>query len=135
MNILAAPSLPLLKRLPVYVAIDSLAGYICGHMSQSDPVLMATIFAIRAIADTLFYQFANFIFRGSDLHSHKIFLWSTAAVNMVFLIALRELNLIGRLFSCLLSLAVIGYLIHRVSYIQDQERRAFQDGAIVGNPP
>ncbi len=134
MNILE-PSLPSLKQLPFYVAIDGLTGYLCGALSQADPKLMAVVFTIRGLADALFYQFANFVFRGDDLQSHKIFLASSAAVNMLFLVALRELNLIGRLFSCLLSLAVIGYLIRRVSYIQEQERRLYQDDNNVGINP
>jgi hypothetical protein len=117
------PSLPYLNYLPFYVAIDGTTGYLCGQVSQVNPILMASIFAIRALADTLFYQLTNFTLKGKDLQSQRIFLVSTAVINMTFLIALRELNLIGRLFSCLLGLAVIGTLIHRVGYIQDREQR------------
>lgn len=116
------PSLPYLNYLPSYVAIDGATGYLCGHISQVNPVLMASLFTIRALSDTLFYQLANFTLKGKELQSQRIFLVSTAVINMTFLIALRELNLIGRLFSCLLGLAVIGTLIHRVGYIQDREQ-------------
>lgn len=117
------PSLPSLMHLPFYAAIDGLAGYVYGELSQVNPNLTATIFAIRALAHTLFYHVANYILGGKDLQSQKIFLVTSLIVNMTFLVVLRELNLIGRLFSCLLGLAVIGHLIHRVCYIQDQERQ------------
>lgn len=116
-------SLPSLKNLPYYVAIDSLTGYLCGKFSQTNPNLTATVFAIRALANALFYHIANYAFGGEDLQSQKIFLVTSTLVNMTFLIVLRELNLIGRLFSCLLGLATLAYLINRVSYIQDLERQ------------
>lgn len=117
------PSLPSLKSLPGYVAIDGLAGYICGKLSQTNPILVATVFAIRALVNTLFYHLTNYVLGAKDLQSQKVFLVTSTLVNMTFLIALRELNVIGRLFSCLLGLATLGYLINRVSYIQDKERQ------------
>ena len=127
--IVLPPSLPSLANLPIYAALDGLAGYICGKLSQANPHLIAIIFAIRAIALTLFYHIANYILQGSDLQSQKIFLVTSTVVNMTFLIVLRELNLIGRLFSCLLGLAVLGHLIYRVSYIQDQDRQLILEDA------
>lgn len=125
---LSAPSLPSLKYLPFYLAIDGLTGYLYGKLSQVNPTLTTTIFAIRGLAHSFFYHLANLILGGKDLQSQKIFLTTSTIVNMTFLIVLRELNLIGRLFSCLLGLAVIGHLVHRVRYIQDQERRLFEEG-------
>jgi hypothetical protein len=117
------PSLPSLKDLPGYVVIDGLTGYICGKLSQTNPYLIATVFAIRSLAHALFYHIANYVLGAKDLQSQKIFLVTSTLVNMIFLIALKELNVIGRLVSCLLGLATLGYLINRVSYIQDQERQ------------
>lgn len=117
------PPLPSLTSLPCYVTIDGLVGYICGKFSQTNPSLVAIVFAIRALADTLFYHIANYALGAKDLQSQKVFLVTSTLVNMTFLMALRELNVIGRLFSCLLGLATLGYLINRVSYIQDQERQ------------
>ena len=120
MNI-SAPSLPNLRHLPVYLSIDAATGLIYGTLSQINPLLTMSIFTIRGLADTLFYHLANRIMDGKDLYSHKIFIATTAAVNMTFLIVMRELNLIGRLFSCVLALSLVGYLVHRVRYIQDKE--------------
>jgi hypothetical protein len=116
------PSLPLLKSLPFYLVIDGLTGYLCGRVGATRPELMATIFAIRAVAHTLFYLYANNTLKGKELQSQKIFLVTSSIINLTFLIVLREFDLIGRLFSCLLGLSVIGQLVHRVSYIQEHER-------------
>lgn len=123
------PSLPSLKHLPIYMTIDGLTGYVLGKINQVNPMLMAAIFTIRSLAHTLFYHLANFVLRGRDLDSQKIFLATSTIVNMTFLIALRELNLVGKLFSCLLGLAILGHLIHRVRYIQEQDRRLIQEQA------
>lgn len=120
MNILA-PSLPNLRHLPFYLSIDGATGFIYGTLSQVNPLLTMTIFTIRGLADALFYHLANRVMDGKDLYSHKIFIATTSAVNFTFLIVMRELNLIGRFFSCVLALALVGSLVHRVRYIQEQE--------------
>jgi hypothetical protein len=120
------PALPCLRHLPFYLSLDCVTGYLFGKLSQVNPKLTTIIFAIRALAHSSFHLLANLILRGKDLQSQKIFLVSATIVNMTFLVVLRELNIIGRFFSCLLGLAVIGHLVHRVRYIQDQERRLFE---------
>lgn len=122
-----APDLPTFKYFPFYIALDGFTGYLCGKLSQVNPKLTTAIFVIRSLAHSLFYQLANFILKGKDLQSQKIFLVTSTVVNMTFLITLRELNLIGRLFSCLLGILMIGHMIGRVKYIQDQERRIIED--------
>ena len=122
-----APALPSLRHLPVYLVIDGACGYLYGTVSKVNPLLTLSIFAIRCLADTLFYHLANRILDGKDLESQKIFLMTSMAVNMTFLVVMRELNLIGRFFSCMIGLGVVGYLVHRVRYIQDQERRILDD--------
>ncbi len=127
MNV-TAPSLPSLANLPFSVAVDGLAGYLWGKLGQKNSELIATIFVIRALAHTLFYHIANYVLKGKDLQSQRIFLVTSTVVNMTFLIVLRELNLIDRLFSCLLGAAILGHVIYRVSYIQDQERQQIFEG-------
>jgi len=122
MNILI-PSLPSVRHLPFYCTIDVLTGYVWGKLSQTNPNLIAAIFLIRALANTFFYQLANFVLKGKGLQAQKIFLATSMGVNLTFLVALRELNLIGSIFSLLLGLAIIGQLLHRVCYIQDEEKR------------
>lgn len=117
------PCLPSFTHLPWSIFMSGLAGYFCGKVSQVNPDLTAAIFAIRTLTYTLFYHITNYVLRGKDLQSQKIFFISSTLVNWTFLIVLRELNLIGRLFSCLIGLVFIGHLISRVSYIQDQERQ------------
>lgn len=116
------PSLPSLKNLPFYAAIDGLTGYLYGKLNQTQPLLTSTIFVIRALADVLFYHIANYLVGGKDLQSQKIFLINSTIVNLIFNVVLRELNLISRFFSCIIGLSVLGQLIHRISYIQKTER-------------
>jgi hypothetical protein len=123
-----APSLPSLQHLPIYLTIDVAAGYLYGKLIHVNPNFTATICAIRALTHTLFYHIANYMLGGDGLQSQKIFLVTSTVVNMSFVIVSRELNLIGRLFSCLLGLGVIGYLFHRVLHIQEQERQLILDG-------
>lgn len=126
MNVLT-PSLPSYRHVPVRLIIDGATGYLYGKFSQVNPLLTMTIFTIRGLADTFFYFLANAILNGKDLQSQKIFVGTCAAVNMTFLIVMRELNLIGRFFSIMIGLGVIGYLADRVRYIQEQERRIQDD--------
>lgn len=118
-----APSLPSLKDLSSCIAIDGLTGCLYGILSQTNFKLTTTIFAIRALTHTLFYHIANSVLQGKDLQSQKIFLVTSTIVNMTFLFVLRELNLIGQLFSCLLGATIIGHLTYRLNYIQDQEKQ------------
>lgn len=126
-----APLLPALTHLPFYLAIDGVSGILYAHVGQVNPETTVTIFLIRGLANASFYYLANKILKGKDLQSHKIFIVTSAAINMTFLIAMRELNLIGRFFSCMLGLCVVGVLIHRVRYIQNQESRPALDDAIL----
>jgi hypothetical protein len=126
MNI-STPSLPSLRYVPIRLVIDSATGLLYGKLGQVNPLLTMTIFTIRGLADTLFYYLANTILEGKDLRSQKIFIGTYTAVNLTFLIVMRELNLIGRFFSCIIGLGMIGCLVNRVRYIQDQERHIQDD--------
>jgi hypothetical protein len=112
--------LPSLKGLPFTLAMGGLAGFVLGNITQSNP-LMTVIFLIREAANTIFFRLASVFFDEDGLHSQKIFIITSSIVNMTFLFALRELDLIGQLFSWLLGLGAIGILINRVKYIQKQE--------------
>lgn len=125
-----APSLPTFSHLPFYLAIDGASGYFYAQLAQVNLERTMTIFLIRSVANTVFYYLANKILKGKDLQSQKIFIWTSAAVNMIFLVAMIELNLIGRFFSCLLGLSVVGIFIHRVRYIQNQESRQVDDAIL-----
>lgn len=120
------PSLPSLRKFPFYMAIDGLTGYLYGKARKTHPNLTAAIFMIRTLANALFYHITHYLIVGKveakGLRSQKIFLINSTIVNLIFIVVLRELNLIGRLFSGLIGLAVMGQLIHRVSYIQNKER-------------
>jgi hypothetical protein len=121
-----APSFPSFRPLPIEITMDGLIGYFYDKLSQTadpHPHLTAVIFAIRPLAITLFYHTAQYVLRGKDLQSHKIFLGTLIVINMTFLFVLKELNMIGRLFSCLFGLAFLGQLIYRVRYIQNEERK------------
>ena len=118
------PPLPSLQSLPYNVFVDGAMGYLCGRLGQTNAHLTATIFAIRSLANILFYHVANYVVGAKDLNSQKVFLITSTLVNMICLIALREINLIGQSFSCFLGLAALGYVIHRASYIQNQERQS-----------
>jgi hypothetical protein len=120
------PALPHLRHFPFYLTLDCVTGYLCGKLSQVNPRLTTTIFVIRGLAHSSLHLLANAISGGKDLQSQKIFLVSATIVNMTFLVTVRELNIIGRLFSCLLGLIVISYLGGRALYIQNQERRLFE---------
>jgi len=130
MNVLA-PSLPSFRHLPIYLAIDGVSGYLYGTLGKVNPLMTMSIFAVRSLANTLLFHLANTLLDGKDLQSQKIFIATSSAVNMTFLIGMRELNLIGLFFSCLIGLGVVGYLLHRVSYIQEQERRVLDDQTIL----
>ena len=122
------PSLPILKDILGYAAIEGTLGYLCGVVGQTNPALTTTIFVTRCVAHALFYHIANFSMGAKDLESQKIFLVNSTLVNMTFLIALRELNLIGHFSSCLIGIAALGYLINRVGYIQKEERSSILKG-------
>lgn len=121
------PTLPTFKGWPLCIAIDSLFGYSYGKIAQVNPVLMTAIFATQTVAHTVFYQVANFVLGGKDLLSHKIFIATSVSINLIFIAVLRQLELVGQPFACLLSLAGIGQLINRVSYIQAQENLQIDD--------
>ena len=121
------PSLPILRQMPGYIGIDALTGYVCSHACQVNPYLTTAIFAIRPLAQTLFYHIANSFFEKKDLGSQKIYLFTSTSVNLIFIIVLRELDLIGYLFSCVIAAATVGYLIKRAIYVQSEERRMIND--------
>lgn len=127
MNTTATPSLPSLEKLPYYVVIDGLTGYLCGWLCQVNPYLTTTIFAIRSVANTLLFKLAKSHYAKSTLDSHKIFLITATIVNMTFLITLKELNLIGHLFSCIIGAAAVGYIINLANYVQHIERQSIID--------
>lgn len=115
------PSLPSLKTLPFSIFIDGAVGYLYAKVNQKNPRLMMVVFTIRTVAHTLFYLFFNFILKGKDLGSQKIFVISSTITSSIFIVALKELHLIEGYFSILLGLAIIGQLINRFDYIQKQE--------------
>ncbi len=121
------PSLPTFKGLPLCIAIDGLTGYAYGKIAQVNPLLTATIFAAQALAHTVLYQLVNFTLRGQGLFSHRIFIATSASIKIICIAVLRQLELVGKLFAYLLSLSVLGQLINRVAYIQDQERLQADD--------
>lgn len=121
-------SLPAFRHLPFYLVIDAGAGYLYGTLTKVNPLLTMTIFIIRGVAQTLLFKIANAILKAEDVYSQKIFIVTSAAVNMTFLIAMRELNLVGLFFSCLIGFGIVGQLIHRVRYVQDHEK---DDQAVV----
>lgn len=116
-------SLPSLSSLPGYVAIDAVVGYVAGRVEgKSDPRLLMTICAIRSVVNTVFYLAVNFSHQTTELHSAKIFLVTSTITNMVFLVALRELRLIGQLSSYLIGVSALGYLIGLAVKIQSEDK-------------
>lgn len=113
--------LPSFSDIPIYVSIDVGVGYLYGKLIQKNPSLTATLFAIRTLTDAIFYHIANYALEGKDLQSQKIFLVTSTLVNIAFFFILRELHLMGQLFSCLFGTAIIGRLMHRMRYIKEQE--------------
>ena len=82
-----SPSLPSLQSLPYFVAIDGLLGFFYGKIIHPvNPYLMASICVIRSLAQTLLFNLVNFTFKGKDLQSQKIFLATSASVNIIFFI-------------------------------------------------
>ncbi len=116
------PSLPNIKFIPAYAAVDLCAGYLLGLGIGINPKLTALIFAIRNLATTLFYHISTFTMNYKDLDSHKAFLAGSIISNMIFLVTLREMNIIGKLSSYALVAVFLGSIIHRVTYIQLKER-------------
>lgn len=118
---ISAPSLPNLAYFPIYATLDGLVGYAYGRIQHINPLLTTAIFITRGVAETLFYHLAKFILKRRDIEPHKIFIATSAIVNMTFLLVLRELNLAAKLFPVLIGLAIVGQLINRVRYIQQLE--------------
>lgn len=128
MMVLTPPSLPTINGTPYRVAIDALLGFTWSKLGQTNPKLTTLIFAIRSIVDTFFYHAVNYVKGTKELESQKIYLITSTMVNMIFVVALRELNVIGQLFSCLLGVAALGYMINRIAYIQSVEQQAILEG-------
>mgnify|MGYP006994442927 CR=1 FL=1 len=122
------PPLPTLNRIPYCMTIDALTGYLCAKWGKTNSKLTTLIFAIRSFANAFFYHAINYLNGAKKLESQKIYLATSFVVNMTFLVALRELNLIGDIFSCLIGLAAFGYTIKRAIYIQSVENQAILDG-------
>lgn len=120
------PYLPNIKHLPFYVATDAIlgalyAGIRYAAIGKVNPLLTVTIFAIRGLADNLFFLLANTLLKGKNLHSQKIFITTSAIVNTAFMVSLRELNLMERLPAFILGLIGIAFLGRRIKYIHDKE--------------
>lgn len=120
MNMIAS-SLPTFKDMPVRIALESLAGYLYGRIVKVNPIVTMTICAIRGLAETCLYQIANYLFGDDEIRAHKIYIATSVPINMIFIIVLKELNLIGHLSSCVLSLGVVGLMVIRVQHIQKLE--------------
>lgn len=120
MNMIAS-SLPTFKDMPIRVGLECLAGYLGGRAAKVNPILTMTICAIRGLAETCFYQIANYIFGDDEIRAHKIYIATSGTINMIFIIVLKELNLIGHFFSCIMGLGAIGLMILRVQHIQKLE--------------
>ena len=120
------PSLPSFKELPFDIACDCFVGYLYGKLFKVNPNLTTAIFAIRSLCHTLFYQIAFLVLKRDEIFSHKIYIATTTTVNLTFIIALRQLNLIGTFLSYLLSLGLIGHLISRICYIQREQDQLFE---------
>lgn len=123
-------TLPEWRTLPINLILDSLTGYLFGRMVRVNPVLTTTIFATRCIAHTLLFKLTAYLFKADDLKSHKIFVCTSAVVNMTFIIVLREMNLSSHLISIALSLALFGKLITHVSYIETQQEEKAAEVAV-----
>jgi hypothetical protein len=117
-----APALPSLNNLPMIVAFDALVGYLYGKWFEMDTFLTTTIFAIRSLAKLIFFELANYLLRGDELRTQIVYAGVSTITDFVFIVALRQLDLISHLMSCFLCVAVMGHLIYRVGYIDAQEQ-------------
>lgn len=115
------PSLPSFKCLLPGVGIDALIGYTYGKFTSVNPMLSTLIFVTRTLAETIIYHIARFVLKGKDIEAQKIFIGTSAVVNLTFILVLRELNLAAKFFPFLIGVAAIGQLVNRVRYIQQEE--------------
>lgn len=116
------PSLPTLRDLPRVVLIDGCVGYLFAQVAGTNPNLMTLIFSVRGIAELFFSHIANYSLKKTELDSHKIHIGVSMIVNMTFLVALRELKLIGQLSAIAFGIAILGRLSKRVSYVDKIEK-------------
>lgn len=133
MNLFGQPplyALPSLKTTP-FILVEGLVGYAYGTVIRVNPIVTASIFAIRSFAEHLFFFLANVLMDGKDLRSHKIGIVTSTGVNMTFLIVMREMNLIDRLSSCIFGGVIVATLAYRVSKIQKLEEQAKADNEIL----
>lgn len=120
----SAPYLPAFQSIPIYVGIDSLIGFCASKIrGESNTSLVVTVCAVRALMTPLIFHLINVVSGNQDdLYSHKIFLFTALTVDLIFVIALKELALIGELFSFALGLLVLARAAYRVIYIQKEDR-------------
>lgn len=115
---MAVPHLPSLSYLPISMAGDCVFGFAFGKLTGVNAAMTTTIFLIRGIAHSIVYLLANSVFRGEGLTSHKIYIGTTLVVNLIFLVVLREFDLISKFFLNLFGSILLAYVIRHVYYIE-----------------
>jgi hypothetical protein len=126
------PSLPSLQYLPMNLAIDCAAGFCLSKITRVNTHLMMITFAVRCLSNAILFAVVNQISimiappLNPELRAHKVFFYTSTLTNIIFVIALKEFQLIGSFTSTLFGLAIACQIFSRLKYIEDQENAALQ---------